>query len=290
MTGPKEAVMPHERRPAPPTGFTAVHIALATATAGALKGRRLLGMLALMGLPMVIVALRALLAEGGRGTGFASFAFVVIHIYGTLLLPMSLIWMGTGAFGDEWAGGTAHYVAGVPLPRWSLVFGRWLATVRRALCFVLPAIVVVFFLCVLPYEGGVQEYAGDLGWVLVVLTLMCMAYSALFVCLGLLLKRAVIMSLCYVFAVEAAISNLPQAFASLSMSFHGRNLLWQITGRDDFQPALMGDGGPFDAEPHSITVSVIAMLIMVAMTLIIATVALWKKECGGGAAGANEET
>jgi len=270
--------------------LAAVRVALGTSTAGALKGRRLLGMVILMGLPMVIFALRAVFAEGGRGTGFTSFAFVVVHIYGTLLLPMSLIWMGTGAFGDEWSKGTAHYVVGVPLPRWALVVGRWLATVRRALCFVLPAISVVFLLCELPYPGGVQEYALDLGWSLVVISLMCMAYSALFICLGLLLKRAVIMALVYVFAVEAAISKLPQAFASLSMSFHGRNLLWQITDRNEFEPPLIGSGGPFDAEPHSIGVSLLAIVLMTAIALLLASVALWHKECGGSAGGADEET
>jgi ABC-type transport system involved in multi-copper enzyme maturation permease subunit len=263
---------------------------MSTSTSGALKGRRLLGMVALMGLPMVIVALRALLAEGGRGTGFGQFAFVVVQIYSTLLLPMALISMGTGAFGDEWAGGTAHYVVGMPLPRWAIVVGRWLATVRRALCFVLPAIVVVYLLCELPYEGGVAEYAGDLLWVLAVISLVSLAYSALFVCLGLMLRRAVITALLYVFSIEVLVSQLPQAVASLSMSFHGRNLLWQITGRDAFEPPLIGNGGPFDAEPHTIATSLLAIVAMTLISLALATFVLRYKECGGEASGATEET
>lgn len=259
-----------------------MRVAAATASAGAPTGWRLLGLLALMGVPIVIMALRSLFAEGGRGVGFQAFGFVVVHIYAATLLPLALISMGTGSFGDEWAGGTAHYVVGVPLPRWALVVGRWLTTAVRALVFVLPAMVLVYLLALLPYEGALEHYASDLLWVLLVVSLLSLAYTSLFLVLGLALRRAVVWGVVYVFAIEAAVSKLPQAFAKLSLAFHGRNVLWQLTGREAFEP-LTSD--PFEVQPLSVTSSLLWILGFTALSLVLGSLALARKECGGDGGG-----
>src|SRR5262245_52679508 len=119
------------RRPASPTGWAAVRAASLSCSAGALRGKRLLGLCALVGLP-VIVQLALLLWGEGRGSTFAIFALRVSNAYLRVIVPLSLVFLGTAAFGDEWEGGTANYVLGVPVSRALLVLGRYLASVRRA--------------------------------------------------------------------------------------------------------------------------------------------------------------
>jgi ABC-type transport system involved in multi-copper enzyme maturation permease subunit len=265
----------------PPRGITAARAALATATAGVPRGRRLLGLVALLGLPVIIVCLRVLFGVSGRGEGFANFANVVTYAYTQLVLPLALISMGTGAFGDEWAGGTAHYVSGLPVPRWALVVGRWLAVVRRALLFVLPAISLVYVLSLASFGEALAHYLPALLWVLAVVTALTGAYTAIFMCLGLALRRAVIISLVYAFAIEVATSKLPQAFATISLSFHARNVLWQMTGQDAFEPPTRDI---FAVEPVSVTWSWTWIVLITVIALGLGTVALRRKESGGDSA------
>jgi len=261
----------------PPRGLAALLGALATATAGVPRGRRLLGLVALLGLPVLIVCLRVLLGGDGRGEGFLNFARVVTYAYAQLVLPLALISMGTGAFGDEWASGTSHYLAGLPVPRWSLVLGRWLAVVRRALMFVLPAIVLVYLLSLASFDEALTHYLPALGWVLIVISLLTAAYSAIFIFFGLALRRAVMTGLVYAFVIETATSKLPQAFARSSLAFHGSNLLWQITEQDAFKPMTRD---VFEVEPVSVVGSLAWMGIITALALALATLALRRKESG----------
>lgn len=265
-------------RPTPPRGLAAVRAVLAAASAASPRGRRLLGLVALLGLPVVVVCLRVLFGEAARGEGFANFARTVTYAYTQLVLPLALISLGTGAFGDEWASGTPHYVVGLPLPRFVLVLGRWLSTVRWALMFVLPAVVLVYVLSLASFDDALLHYLPDLLWVLAVVSVLTGAYSAIFICLGLALKRAVIWSLVYAFAIEVATSKLPQAFATFSLAFHGRNVLWQVTGRDAFQP-MTRDVMP--VEPVSVAASWAWIALFTGAFLLAATLALRHKECGG---------
>src|SRR5262245_20177136 len=140
------------RRPAPPTGLAAVNAAAASCSAGALRGRRLLGLVALCGLPLVVQT-SFLVWGGGRGTAFAAFAAWVANSYLSIIIPLTLVFLATAAFGDEWETGTANYLVLTPLPRGLIVVGRFLAAARRALLLVLPSIALSYVLCVAPHEG-----------------------------------------------------------------------------------------------------------------------------------------
>lgn len=265
-------------RPDPPSGFAAVVAAWSVASAGRPRGRRLLGLVLLLGLPVVIVCLGVLFGGDGRGSGFAHFAHFVIYAYTQLVLPLALIAMGTGAFGDEWAGGTPHFVVGLPVSRWTLVVGRWLAVTRAGLAFAIPAIGLVYVLSLAGFGEALGHYVPVLLWVLAVVALLTAAYSAIFLCLGVALRRAVIVSVLYVFAIEVATSKLPQAFATLSLAFHARNLLWQVTAEDAFEPLTRNLE---EVDPVSVAGSVGWILFITVLALTLATLRLRRRECGG---------
>lgn len=271
------------RRPVPPRGWAAVRAADRACSAGGLRGRRLLGLVALVGLPLVVQLVLLLFGEG-RGSAFAAFAQRVDKAYLRAIVPLALIFLGTAAFGDEWEGGTAHYVLGVPLPRPAIALGRYLAALRRALLLLLPALALLFVLCVAPHAGALAHYAADAGRVLAVLTAAIAAYTAIFLLVGLWLRRSILSAFVYVLVFEGLVANLPSGFATLSISFHARNLLWRLTGADAFRPEMLQQLG---LEPPLAWVSVLTLALFVLLPLAVAGRVLQRKEFSGGGAQAD---
>ena len=265
------------RRPPPPTGWAAVRAADRSCSAGALRGRRLFGLLALVGLP-VLVQFILLLWGDRRGSAFAAFAQAVDKSYLRAIVPLVLIFLGTAAFGDEWDGGTANYVLGAPVNRGLIVAGRFLSAVRRALVLLLPAVGLLYVLALLPHEGALSHYFPDALAVLAVLVLIVLAYAAIFLFLGLWLRRSILSAFIYVLVFEGLIGNLPSGFASVSVSFHSRNLLWRATGDEAFRPELLHEMG---LEPPAATASLVMLAVFVALFLFFATRVLAGKEFSG---------
>ncbi len=265
------------RRPAPPTGWAAVRAADRSCSAGALRGKRLFGLGALTCLPL-LVQLALLVWGEGRGSSFASFADRVSDAYLHVIVPLSLVFLGTAAFGDEWEGGTANYVLGVPVSRVLLVAGRYLASVRRALLLVLPALALLYVLCVAPHQGAFAHYLPDALAVLGYVTLAVLAYTAVFLYLGLWLRRSIMSAFLYVLVFEGLIGNLPSGFASLSISFHARNLMWRATDAEPFRPELLQELG---LQPPSVAVSLVTLGVFVTVFLALSTRLLARKEFTG---------
>ena len=269
------------RRPVAPTGLAAA-LAVARSGSGALRGKRRLGMLALVGVPVLIQVI-VLIWGSGRGTAFNNFVKLVDLTYLRIVAPLVLIFVGTAAFGDEWEGGTACYLLGAPIRRSVLVLGRWGVAAARALVLLLPAILALYVLCLLPFEGAMVNYLGELGAVLLATTLMSLAYAAVFVFLGLALKRSVMTAFIVVLVFEGLIGSLPYGFGILSLGFHARNLVWQLTGHEGFRPPTFG---MVINEPISAASSVLfSVLAGVLLFLLLSIWVLRRKQFGGDAGG-----
>ncbi len=284
-------------RPASPRGLAAVIASARTASAGALRGRRLLGLCALSAVP-VLIQLAILLWGRSRGEGFASFVRVVDTAYLRIIVPITLVFLGTAAFGDEWEGGTACYVVGTPVPRSMLVIGRWIVSFARGLILLAPSLVLVYVLAEMRdlRSGGMAMGANlpNLLWTLVGVGLVVFGYAAVFLLIGLVLRRSVMVSLIFVMFFEGFVSNLPHGFAVLSLSYHARNLLYRMTGALGFKPLELGNmhghGEVLPTEPASSAMdSVTFIVVYTALMLALATWLLRRKEFTGGA-GAEAQT
>jgi ABC-type transport system involved in multi-copper enzyme maturation permease subunit len=273
-------------RPALPTGLQALKAVMASTSAGALRGRRLLGLAALVGLPLLIQIIVLIWGEG-RGSGFTAFVFTFDTAYLRIIVPLALIFLGTAAFGDEWEGGTANYIVGAPIPREAIVLGRWLVSALRALLLLLPALCVLYLLTLAPHEGAPIHYLPELLKVLVGISLAVLAYTAVFVFLGLWLRRSVMTALGYVLIFEVFIGSLPLGFSAISLAFHNRNLLWHMTGQEGFLPNKL-DVETID--PTSWASSLIWIVGYQVVFLALATVVLKRKEFTGGGEAATPGT
>lgn len=271
-------------RPTPPRGLAAALVVMRTTSTGAPRGRRLIGLLLLTWLPVAVQVLAIMLSDSGREQGFNSFAEKVNTLYLAFILPLSMIFLGTATFGDEWAGGTAHYVVGLPLSRAALVLGRWLAAVRRGLLLVIPPVLIYYVLAMTGYSEALTHYLPELLSTVLVLIWLTMTYAAVFLLFGGFLRRAVMVSFIYVFVFEMLTAFLPQNFAALSMGFHARNILFQVTGNENFR---LNTTNLLAEEPMGAAWSVLWVGVTGAIALLLATLALRSKESGGEAASAD---
>lgn len=271
-------------RPTPLRGLAAALAVMRTTATGAPRGRRLIGLLLLAWLPVVMQILALILSDSGREQGFNSFAQGVNGLYLLFILPLTMIFLGTAAFGDEWAGGTAHYIVGLPVSRAALVVGRWLAALRRGLLLVLPPLIVRYALSMVGFSDALMHYLPDLASTLFVMVWMTMTYSAVFTLFGVFLRRAVMVSFIYVFVFEMLTAFLPQNFATLSMGFHARNILFQLTGNEFFR---LPTANVMEVEPIAAGWSVLWIGVTGTVALTLATLALRRKECGGESAAAD---
>lgn len=263
-----------DRRPTPPRGLDAVVAVAKATTAGRLKGGRLVLLLILLGLPLLI-QLVILVFGDGRGSSFASFIETVDGAYLQFGLPLALIFLGTAALGDEWEGGTAFYLLGLPLPRWSIVIGRWLVSALRALALVVPALVGLYVLSLLPHDGALAHYFDVLLWVLGGTVLLSLGYGAIFVCLGLALRRPVLAAF-IVYIIERFVSVLPRGLANLALSYHVRNLLFLGTGEFEIHLAAATT-----VESTPAWQSVLSICIYIGAFLFLSTWLLRRKEFSG---------
>ncbi len=270
------------RRPPSPTGLGAVRVCATTSSAGGLRGRRLFGMVLLLGLPLVTQALVLVFGEGG-GQGFASFLDVVQYMYLGMAMPLVTIFLGTAALGDEWDSGTAHHVVGLALPRWAIATGRWLAAISRALPLVLISIVAYYVLALAPFEGALLHYLGDLGWILLCTTLLTVGYTATFLFFGIVLRHSIMTSLMFMLVFEYMLPNLPVGLAYLSIGFHARNLLYQLTGHETFHSWTF-DRFTENPTPVAMAWSVTAIVVWTVVFLALTTLVLYRKETGGSSA------
>jgi len=272
-------------RPATPTGLAAILAASASGSAGALRGKRLLGLAVLVGFPLLIQLIVLIFSEGS-GSSFTVFANIVDTAYLRVIIPLALIFLGTAALGDEWEGGTASYVVAAPIARGHIVVGRWITSAHRALILIVPALLVLFTMCMIPHAETFADYASvylsRLVWALVAVSLVSLGYTAVFLFFGLALKRSVMTSLVYVLVFEGLIGNLPHGFATLSMSFHARNLIWRMTEYEVFQPPTFGI---VDAAPITAVQSVLTIVIWTVATLVLSTWLLKRKEVTGSTQG-----
>jgi ABC-type transport system involved in multi-copper enzyme maturation permease subunit len=266
-------------RPAPLTGLAAVRAAAFGGAAGGLRGKRLFWMVALFVLPL-LVQLIVLIEGEGRGGGFNGYAEGV-QAYLRMIIPLALIFLGTAAFGDEWDGGTASYVVTLPLRRRWLVLGRWLSASGRALMLVLPSLIILYALCTAPFEGAFTNYFGDLLWVLLGVTLLVLSYTAVFLFIGVALKRSIMTSLILVFVFEGFIANLPPGFAAFSLGFHVRNVIWLMTEHTGFKPPTFG----LEQSDPTTAVESLGFIVLVGMGLFLvaSTWMLRRKEVTGDA-------
>lgn len=191
--------------------------------ARSLSGRRGWIMVVLALLP---VAIGWTIASFGTKTSAAD---IVTHLGWLLslqvLVPILSLVGGSAVIAEEVEDRTVTYLFSRPIPRASVLLGRWLAA---ATFLVLVLAASTALLCVV--ATGAKKPGPELSdGITVPLVVSAVAgglvYSALFAVLGVFVKHPMLVGLAYSFAIEGLFANLPGSTQSLSIQHYMRSLI-----------------------------------------------------------------
>ena len=142
----------------------------------------------------------------------------------TTLVPIVSLVFASAALGDMREDGTLVYLWLRPMDRWPVVVGAWSASITVSL----PLTLVPLLVSSIAVDGGndligATALAGGVG---------VLAYSALFVLLGLLLKNSIVWGLGYILIWEGLVAAFGSFAAKLAIRGYTRSILTSMTEID----------------------------------------------------------
>lgn len=141
-----------------------------------------------------------------------------------LLVPIVSLVFASAALGDMREDGTLVYLWLRPMDRWPVVVGAWSAAITVSLPLTLVPLVVSAIL--LDVGGGL------VGATVLAALVGTIAYSALFVLVGLLVKNAIVWGLLYILIWEGFVAAFGGLAAKLAIVGYTRSIITDRTGVD----------------------------------------------------------
>lgn len=152
------------------------------------------------------------------GVGFVSYMGL------SILVPIVALIFASASLGDTREDGTLVYLWLRPISRLSVSTGAWAASVTIAL----PLTVIPMTVSALLLDAGNSVVTATI----ITSILAVVAYSGLFVTLGLIVKNPVLRGLAYIFIWEAIVASFAKPAAALAVSGYSRAI---ITGRTNVE-------------------------------------------------------
>ncbi|MAV36802.1 MAG: hypothetical protein CMJ59_15245 [Planctomycetaceae bacterium] len=143
------------------------------------------------------------------------------------VVPVLALILGSAVVAEEVEDRTITYLFTRPIPRMTILLGRWLASLV-ILCSLLLACVLLTVQFLGESAAGDHEHALPAGSVAALCQVAVaggIVYSALFAACGALVRRPIILGLGYTFAVEAFLGNLPGKNQALTIQYYLRSYL-----------------------------------------------------------------
>ncbi len=186
--------------------------------------------LALGGLGLLPIILAIVIRNSSSSDQATGMFDVVDHLGLAVLAPVTALVFASAAFGDLVDDRTLAYIWLRPVERWKIATGA----LGACLCSALPFVLVPLMIAVV-----VSGVGGSLLGATVLSTVVAVVgYAALFLGLGLRVRRALIWGLGYIVIWEGAVSRAARGAARLSVQVYARSLLASIAhGPKPLQPA-----------------------------------------------------
>lgn len=174
-----------------------------------LRGRRLLGMIALASVPGLV----AWVSMAGQSATEATVIFQeVLSTVPAATLSIAILFLGTAVLRDERDGGTLPFLYITPVGRMAFAGSAWLAAAGASILVAVAGWLVAFL------AAGLT--LGDWGLAVPALSAYvaaALAYSAVFVPLGYLFARSLIPGLAYVFVWEGILATVVSGLSASSI-------------------------------------------------------------------------
>lgn len=156
--------------------------------------------------------------NGERVGSAAMFAAMIGILYLKFIVPALGVFYGTALIADEVEDKTITYLFTRPIPRRSIVMGKYIAYLVCAASVVLPSVMIVFLLMV-PFRDMASAF-GPVLRNLGVVALGLAAYGALFLLAGAMLKRPLVAGLVFAFGWEQIALVMPGYLKHLTIAYY----------------------------------------------------------------------
>lgn len=141
-----------------------------------------------------------------------NFAEVTVNLFLAVALPVTALITAGASLGDEREENTMPFLLVKPLPRWVVAVSSLLASISTVVVVSLVGIALAWFL------GARATGDNMIGWpMLVAMIIVAVAYSAVFVPVGLVARRSTLIGLAYILIWEGIISSVVDGAAASSI-------------------------------------------------------------------------
>lgn len=180
------------------------------------------------------------------------FTYVLFFGFG---LPLLLMYLGVAAVHGDVEDRTATYLFVRPVPRWSLLVGKWIAVTLLGCLLGLLAMTVVYgvFASRSDYRMGIGPSRAMWAAFLQAGMLCAPAYAAVGVAAAALSKRPLITGFAYLILSEGILSNLPPQAGVRSITVADpirRWLFGELQPDGDLRDVLLGTLAEFQVAPE----------------------------------------
>lgn len=213
-----------------------------------LTGRtRLLITLIFAGLPILMAAL----SDGSPGDLDDT---LLNAFYASLVIPLIALATATASFGNEVEDRTLSNLVLTPVPRWQIVLPKLLASISINGTLIITSVIISVTIA---YDGDANVLAA----VIIGSLLAIIAYSTVFMWLGLMTSRGLLIGLLYVFLWEFLFTGFIPGIRFLSIRAY---MLGVIRGVDDNR--FVDDA----SQIISLPVSLIVLLALIVIFTVLA--------------------
>jgi ABC-type transport system involved in multi-copper enzyme maturation permease subunit len=225
--------------------------------AATFRGKKFLG-------AAVLVALSPILAALVDNPDPVPLVRLVLHLQFAFLIPTLAISLGSGLLYEEAEEGTLTFLFTSPVPKSSVVLGKWCAALACGWALSLASLGATFLLT----KADLGALGGFVKASFTAALFGIPAYLGLFTFLGTLFRRGYIVGLIYCFGFELILWVVPGAAKRLSIGYFLRSLIDPyVKDKTPFE----GYFDTFPADPEMVCFAVLTGLavVFVAGTLLI---------------------
>jgi ABC-type transport system involved in multi-copper enzyme maturation permease subunit len=226
----------------------------------------------LVGAPVILAAVVRILSvtgwlpvvNGARVGGPALFGVLMWLLFVRFVVPVLGVFYGTALMADEVDDKTITYLFTRPVPRSSVLLGKYFAYLACVVLMLLPSVVIIYFL-ILPVGGSIGQafplLAADLG----MLAVGVAAYGAVFAFVGAWLKRPLIVGLVFAFGWEQTVLLIPGYLKRLTVAYYLQALVPHAMPQDSALSTLLLVFQ--DLPPVAVSLACLAGIIVLSLCL-----------------------
>jgi len=175
--------------------------------------------------------------DGVRMTGPAMFGLMIWFFYLRFTVPVLGVFYGTSLIADEVDDKTITYLFTRPIPRGSVLVGKYLAYLVCTSFVVLPSVMLVYLLMA-PIQGSLGQAFVPLLKDLVLLAIGLAVYGALFAVVGAKFRRPLLIGLVFIFGWEQAALAFPGYLKRFTVAYYLQGLVPHAMPQDGVMSLL----------------------------------------------------